>query len=214
MDDKSSKESILWDASPASWTAKGFDNLKKQVRAARKRFEAKKRKKILLDLVNLRNDGCQQFKGARYLFGMLRLLDDKTILKYRDELKRLWRGERGEILAYWVNQLRLENRQTWTLHCWTDGSYSVEPNYDNFPLALAIAVGEWMLKMAICENPDCPNPYFLKGRNTQQFCDRPACIACGQRQHKLDWWRRVGTKRRANQKKAIRKQTRKERKRQ
>src|ERR1700687_3352426 len=46
--------------------------------------------------------------------------------------------------------------------------------------------------MAVCGNPECPSPYFLKARKTQRFCDRPACSAYGQREHKRKWWSEHG----------------------
>jgi hypothetical protein len=52
-------------------------------------------------------------------------------------------------------------------------------------------------KTAICGNPDCPAPFFLRKRKTQKFCEQGPCVQFAQRKHKLDWWNRVGKKRRA-----------------
>jgi hypothetical protein len=51
-------------------------------------------------------------------------------------------------------------------------------------------------KLAICENQACPAPYFKKTRRTQKFCEAGPCVAHAQRQYSLDWWNRVGKKRR------------------
>jgi hypothetical protein len=74
------------------------------------------------------------------------------------------------------------------------GAPRVLPNYFLLPLALALGITEAGAKTAVCANPECPAPYFLKRRRTQRFCDRPACLAYGQRQHKLDWWRKQKAK--------------------
>jgi hypothetical protein len=51
-------------------------------------------------------------------------------------------------------------------------------------------------KLGICENPECPAPYFRKKRKTQKFCEAGPCVAYAQRQYSLDWWNRVGKKKR------------------
>lgn len=44
-------------------------------------------------------------------------------------------------------------------------------------------------KTAICANPDCPAPYFLKSRKTQKICEAGECVAWAQRNYSLKWWR-------------------------
>jgi hypothetical protein len=51
-------------------------------------------------------------------------------------------------------------------------------------------------KLGFCENPECPAPYFRKKRKTQKFCEAGPCVAHAQRQYSLDWWNRVGKKKR------------------
>jgi hypothetical protein len=57
-------------------------------------------------------------------------------------------------------------------------------------------------KLGICENPECPAPFFRKKRKTQKFCEQGSCVAYAQRQYSLDWWNRVGKKRREKKTKA------------
>jgi len=57
-------------------------------------------------------------------------------------------------------------------------------------------------RLGICESPECPAPYFRKKRKTQKFCEAGPCVAFAQRQYSLDWWRRVGKKRREKKAKA------------
>jgi hypothetical protein len=44
-------------------------------------------------------------------------------------------------------------------------------------------------KTAICANPDCPAPYFLKSRKAQRICEAGDCVAWAQRNYALKWWR-------------------------
>jgi hypothetical protein len=53
-------------------------------------------------------------------------------------------------------------------------------------------------KLGICENPDCPAPYFKKKRSTQKFCEA-GCVAYANRRYALKWWDSVGKKRRKQQ---------------
>jgi hypothetical protein len=57
-------------------------------------------------------------------------------------------------------------------------------------------------KLGFCESPDCPAPFFRKKRKTQKFCEQGPCVAYAQRQYSLDWWNRVGKKRRDKKAKA------------
>lgn len=202
------------ETSSAEWTPAGAIRIKREIRSDMQRRAAQWRRRILLDLANLSDDGCPYFRRRLRFSGDPALKGDHAILKYREQLRKLWRGEadRGETLCDWLDYCRIEHLWTWAVSGWGDGTYSVEPNYEIFPLALAIAAGEWMPKMGTCGNPDCPAPYLLKARRRQQFCDRPACIAFGQREHKREWWRRVGVKRRAAQSKACKKRNSRERK--
>jgi len=52
-------------------------------------------------------------------------------------------------------------------------------------------------KTGVCGNPDCPAPYYLKGRSSQKYCDLSPCMEYAHRQHALKWWRETGQKRRA-----------------
>jgi hypothetical protein len=43
----------------------------------------------------------------------------------------------------------------------------------------------------VCANPDCPTPYFIAGRTTQQYCSEK-CSGVLQRANKLRWWKEHG----------------------
>lgn len=63
----------------------------------------------------------------------------------------------------------------------------IVPNPCILRVNLAFAVVELAKRVRVCENPECPAPYFI-GRRKQRFCDRPACLAYGQRAEKRAWW--------------------------
>ena len=44
-------------------------------------------------------------------------------------------------------------------------------------------------KTAVCANPECPAPYFIKSRRTQKICEAGGCVAWAQRNYALKWWR-------------------------
>jgi hypothetical protein len=163
--------------------------MRKEIETDGMRRWTKRRAEILLDLANLPED-CAYFRRRFPYLDVSATRDDPTILQCRDQLRRVWCGEvpHGEAITFWLNRTRIEHKQTWGVSAWAGGRYTVHPNYHTFCLSLAIAVGELSHKMAICANPDCPQKYFLKGRKSQRFCDRPTCAAFGQRQHKKNWW--------------------------
>lgn len=53
----------------------------------------------------------------------------------------------------------------------------------------------WAGKNAVCENPDCKNPYFIKVRSSQKFCNE-VCANYGHKRDALKYWNNKGKKRR------------------
>jgi hypothetical protein len=151
---------------------------------------ARNRREMLLDLANLSDSDFGQFehrwgRGRGYLPNT----DDPSLEDFRDRLRKIWAGDReatGNAIHFWIRQATLNNRQSWLVA--VGNWWWVQPNYRILPLCLAIAVSDLAPKMAVCANPECPQPYFLQGRKTQRFCDRRTCAAYGQREHKRKWW--------------------------
>jgi hypothetical protein len=125
--------------------------------------------------------------------GELFTIDSATFLATQDKLRVAWRGGNvgriaeieGEVEESFDTDVivahryvRLRPKDLWASICF---------------LFL------WDLKadkLGICENPECPAPYFRKKRKTQKFCEAGPCVAYAQRQYSLDWWNRVGKKKR------------------
>jgi len=51
-------------------------------------------------------------------------------------------------------------------------------------------------KTAICANPDCHSPYFIRKRRTQKYCESGPCTEFAQRHYALNWWHKAGKKQR------------------
>lgn len=211
---------------PFEWTTM---RLIKRGRILQERFQAKRRKEMLLDLANLPNDSCERFrkrffkpnrfrkrffelnprfKGKNPFFQSKGIpfpsqWRDNALLELRDELQTLWRGEGlpgqsiqdSDIAFKWLHKLNRRGPIWSVTYNMAEGLLFFQPDWE-IPLpSVAIGVSEWGSKMAVCANPDCPQKYFLKGRKTQQFCDRPACSEYGQRAHKRKWWSEHGKQR-------------------
>jgi hypothetical protein len=164
---------------------------RRELRAGMERSWTKRRREILLDLVNLSDaSGIGVFRRRFPQLDVSMAGDDQAILRLHNQLQKLWRGEipAAVVMQEWLRQRR-PGWEPLVVPQWADGSASVWPNYHILPLSLAFGISEFGSKMAVCANPSCEQKYFLKGRRTQRFCDLPACSAYGQREHKRKWWR-------------------------
>jgi hypothetical protein len=162
---------------------------------------SKLRRETVLALANLRDDSHEifwkQFQGDYEKLGALSFPSARLAsYEYRDSLRKIWEGDRqamANIVSAWVQEAN--KRNPWSTQVLTNTrgqSVFVVPRHGILPLSLALGVSELWPKMAVCGNPECPNRYFLRGRKTQRFCDRPACAAYGQREHKRNWWNEHG----------------------
>ncbi len=79
---------------------------------------------------------------------------------------------------------------------WTRGT--LVPQYETkFQTACYTLFIKYSAFMRFCKNPDCPAPYFIAKRLTQRYCGLD-CVNAIQKERKLDWWNRVGSKRRTS----------------
>lgn len=158
------------------------------------------RRKTLIALANVSDNDSPRFWRERGgLYGDEPKADPRLspdpAYKYRDKLREVWSDHQkaAGVMSSWVEEAN--DRDPW--HVWRQdttvgseviSSILVLPNPSILPLTLALAVSQFLSRMAICKNPQCPNPYFLKKRSTQQFCDDSTCAAYGRREHKRKWW--------------------------
>jgi hypothetical protein len=122
-------------------------------------------------------------------------IDSATFIVKQEGLRQAWPGEHSDISAL------------------IDIEGEVEESFDT---DVGVALGYVQLRpkdlwasicflflwdaqagrLGICGNPECPAPYFRKKRKTQKYCEQGPCVQYAQRQYSLDWWNRVGNKRR------------------
>jgi hypothetical protein len=56
-------------------------------------------------------------------------------------------------------------------------------------------------RTAICTNPQCSAPFFIKARRSQRFCGQGPCTEFAQRERANNWWGKHGNQWRAKRKK-------------
>jgi hypothetical protein len=110
-------------------------------------------------------------------------------LRMRDILRRIWRGDpsANEYLKALLYGSRVE-------FDWKRGEITYEPR-NEFERAL-YALFRNSSHAKICANAECTAPYFIARRTTQRYCS-PDCAEVFQQRWKLDWWKRVGSKKRS-----------------
>jgi hypothetical protein len=153
------------------------------------RHYARRRSDLALSLASMRDDSTDHFRKR---FPQLGQVSDSSLLRMRDWLRGFWSAadstKRLGWLSSWLEEAWRSRLNPFVVSSMADGTHRVEPHPANLPLILALAASESSLKMGVCENPECPQKYFFKGRKTQRFCDMPACLVFGQKQHRLEWW--------------------------
>ena len=158
------------------------------------------RRRLLLELANLHDEGLVRFQkawGERF-----DAASPQEIFELRDELQQIWDRQtsldaKHEILDGWL-RLRAEGFRRFGYREWTiflPGGRLL-PHFRNLRTQLLTGVLEQYWHFATCGNPSCPVPYFLARRRDQKYCERGDCTEYAQRQHALKWWRREGDKRR------------------
>jgi hypothetical protein len=139
----------------------------------------------------------QQFTRRWGSLSMLPMVDANR-LGWRDTLRKAWRGDAAALKEIQVLTTQYMVGEFKFAH----GRIELESNLLGAIFTLFLrdySAG----KAAICANPNCSQPFFLKRRPRQKFCGLATCSALGQKKYALDWWNRVGKhQREANRKKA------------
>jgi len=144
---------------------------------------------MLVDFANLTDAEFNCFRRRWSDYTMPK--DNGLLLTYRNQLRQFWTGspESQFAVKIWMDDARQGQGYGPLLPLRPhEGRVGVFIDYSIFPLALAMGATELAAKMAVCGNPECGYPYFLKGRKGQRFCDCLSCLAYGQRAHKRAWW--------------------------
>jgi hypothetical protein len=99
-----------------------------------------------------------------------------------DDLKRAWNGDKASL-----DRLPKQLHATFGV-----AGRQIELVRSNLVSAIVLlflrdhAAG----KTAVCANPDCPNPYFIRKRKSQKYCEAGPCVEQAQREQKRKWWNR------------------------
>lgn len=163
------------------------------------RFDPKDEKKI----GNLKitfEDGQPQYEivGERPYFS----IEGAHVLLPQDQLRRAWQDPKGAPFDRVQHALATEDieRQVEDFAANVDvseGGVQLHPK-DLWTLICFLFLRDYIAgRLGICENPDCPAPYFRKNRRTQKFCEAGPCTAYAARLYTKTWWDKKGKKQRA-----------------
>ena len=114
------------------------------------------------------------------LFGDWKYLKLPRILSFRDRLRDAWESAEHPFLHEQVMGAKV------TI---TKKGVELEPFYLLSTIWLLFVRDSWAGKTAICANPDCPNPYFIRKRKTQKYCEAGPCVNEALKGQKLKWWK-------------------------
>lgn len=106
----------------------------------------------------------------------------KRYLAARDSLRAVWTGRRKLTRSFWslfANRMEAikENLGFMVTDIWT-------------AIPILFLNDQQKGRTAICANPTCSRPYFIRKRRTQKYCDAGPCVEQAQREQKREWWNR------------------------
>jgi hypothetical protein len=132
-------------------------------------------------------------------------LMDAAKLGFRNTLRSAWRGDAGALkeVQDWIN------RYMFTSLKFSDGRIEMAPEDLLGTIFLLFLRDHFAGKTAICANPNCAQPFFVKSKSKQKLCELRECAAYAQRQYALKWWNEVGKKEREKRQKKARSKGRK-----
>ena len=115
-----------------------------------------------------------------------------------EELQKVWRVERDQLRAAWRGDKKelaeLGEKGMGSFFRWrfTGKRAELLPN-DLWAALVGLFLRDHAAgRTAICANPNCPNPYFIRKRKTQKYCDAGPCVEYGARLRANLWWARHG----------------------
>jgi len=179
------------------------DENRKKLRSYYEKRDGEARRELLIDLANLGDDDCGWFwkkwgpglrkAGRRGGLSFRRqVANDQELLDLREELRLIWK-RRNQSHARATVFSWLNSSTSYSLPPFVVVSVDIgcSPNPLNFRVQLGYGAAELAWKMAVCENPSCDNPYFLKYRDSRQrVCgETNECREFGQREVKKTWWK-------------------------
>ena len=113
--------------------------------------------------------------------------DLKVTRAFRDGLRAAWAGNKDAVARVQKNVANL--RATITV---TGARVEIVPAEQWLTAYLLFIQDQHAGKTAVCANPDCVAPYFIRKRRTQKFCEAGPCVGYGARQRSNKWWHTHG----------------------
>jgi hypothetical protein len=109
----------------------------------------------------------------------------EVIRDMRNTFRKAWQGDRDAVA--WV-QFAL-NRQSFGFTA-PSHRITLEPK-TLFGTVCLLFLRDYLAgRLALCINPDCQAPYFVRKRKTQKYCESGPCKEQAQREQKREWWTR------------------------
>jgi hypothetical protein len=109
-------------------------------------------------------------------------------VELRDHLRRAWEGDKDS-LDFIERSAGQYMRFAWRFQ---RGRMELEPEDLWSAICVLFLRDRAAHKTAICENPKCPAPYFIRKRSTQKFCEEGPCVEYGARIRANRWWHTHG----------------------
>ena len=140
-------------------------------------------------LANLRDDP-EAFQAFKARWGDLGKEEKRgghsAVLEFRDALRELWRRSRLQKTL----EIGVLTDAHFSFHR-GQGYVQVQPiDFLHGTVMLLLLRDLSRGRTAICANPQCVSPYFVKRRRTQKYCMAGPCTEHSQREHKREWWRK------------------------
>jgi hypothetical protein len=147
----------------------------------RSKSKANQRMQIHEALANLRDEpeACELFvkQWEPLMPGRAAPIDTIHI---RNGLRAAWRGEENEFSKPTIAPMALLELNK--------GHFEIRMRDLYATVMILFLRDHWAGKTAICANPDCLTPYFVKKRRTQKYCESGPCVDQALREHKRLWW--------------------------
>jgi hypothetical protein len=112
-------------------------------------------------------------------------LSNDRLFSLRDALRSIWAASDLETKEWGIFLFGADSTMTVSF------ASSVGPPPPN-PFQQAVM---YLFKLAgktrLCQNSECPSPYFLASRSSQKYCSQ-VCALPAQCSYKRDWWKKYG----------------------
>jgi hypothetical protein len=137
------------------------------------------------------------YKDADDPDGQKFTIDSATFIEMQDRLRQAWPDKDGvDDVAAWM-EFEGEVEEGFDTDVVVSGGFvHLRPRDLWASICFLYLWDSQARRLGFCANPECPATYFRKKRKTQKYCEQGPCVQYAQRQYSLDWWNRVGKRKR------------------